>query len=473
MIKHLVSLLALFISIATSVKSQSIEAHFFASVTSNGNQYIPESLIETIKRTESFNQSDSCIVRHQSKFITKGEYLDTVIWSTCKKNGTVTINRGNELYHQFNLSNEEHKGYLFKQKGRINVIELVDSLKNNSVLYQIKIAENPRNWIIYNPQTMQVEFEMHGNKQLRSLKGFIFEDLLRPNSFSSMVAANAKQMKKGHRLQVLFKQTNRKPGSTPITVNKHLADYQLHRIDTIDNIPYLKFSFSLTDLEFGTSLNNDTVAVGLFDEGIFIGNQLGIPYTELPLTLRRTDPSAENWINFLFPMEEILEPYVETSYHFEQALLDKSVTMFAYWNSNLPARITWPRDFPLPYREFEDYRAEVVYMKNSDAEIGQLYSLQKIASNHFSFVNETKTGIDLELSIPDKKGKFKIEVRTGNDSLLNLNKNEFNLKKGNNSISLQVPNKQPAQYYKLRLISLEGKEEKLEQEYYFISRYFN
>jgi hypothetical protein len=112
-------------------------------------------------------------------------------------------------------------------------------------------------------------------------------------------------------------------------------------------------------------------------------------------------------------------------------------------------------------------------MKNSDAEIGQLYSFQKIASNHFSFVNENKTGIDLELSIPDKKGKFKIEVRTGNDSLLNLNKNEFNLKKGNNSISLQVPNKQPAQYYKLRLISLEGKEEKLEQEYYFISRYFN
>lgn len=473
MIKCLVSIVAIFIVFTTSLKSQSIEARFFASVISNGNQYIPESLFETLIRTESFNQGDSCIERHQSKFINRGEHLDTVIWSTCKTNGVVTINKGNELFHQFNLSNEEHKGYLFKQKGRINVIELVDSLKNNSVLYQIKISENPRNWIIYNPQTMQVEFEMQGNKQLRSLKGFIFEDMLKPNSFSSMVAANAKQLKKGDRLQVVFKMTNRKAGLTPITIHKHLADYQLHRIDTIDNIPYFKFSFSLTDLEFGTSLNNDTVAVGLFDEGIFIGNQLGIPYTELPLTLRRTDPSAENWINFLFPMEEILEPYVETTYHFEQALLDKSVTMFAYWNSNLPARITWPRDFPLPYREFEDYKAEVVYMKNSDAEIGQVYPSPKITTNHFSFVNETKTGLDLELSISDKKGKFKIEVRTGNDSLLNLNKSDFNLKKGTNSISLQVPNKQPAQYYKLRLISLEGKVEKLEQEYYFISRYFN
>jgi hypothetical protein len=473
MIKCLVSLMAIFISIASSLKSQSVEAHFFASVTSNGNQYIPESLIETLQRTERFNQSDSCIERLQSKFINRGQYLDTVIWTTCKKNGTVTINRGNELFHQFTLSNEEQKGYLFKQKGRINVTELVDSLKNNSILYQIRIAENPRNWLIYYPQSMQVEFEMYGNKQLRSLKGFIFEDMLKPNSFSSMIAANAKQLKKGHRLQLLFKQTNRKPGVAPITINKHLADYQLHRIDTIDNIPYLKFSFSLTDLEFGTSLNNDTVAVGLFDEGIFIGNQLGIPYTELPLTLRRTDPSAENWINFLFPMEEILEPYVETSYHFDQVLLDKSVTMFAYWNSNLPARITWPRDFPLPFREFEDYKAEVVYIKNSDAEIGQVFSSQVINTKHFSFVNETPKGLDIEISIPDKKGKFKIEVRTGADSLLNVDNNEFTLKKGNNSISLLVPNKQPAQYYKLRLISLEGKVEKLEQEYYFISRYFN
>jgi hypothetical protein len=172
-------------------------------------------------------------------------------------------------------------------------------------------------------------------------------------------------------------------------------------------------------------------------------------------------------------MEEILEPYVETSYHFDQVLLDKSVTMFAYWNSNLPARITWPRDFPLPFREFEDYKAEVVYMKNSDAEIGQVFSSQEINTKHFSFVNETPTGLDIEISIPDKKGKFKIEVRTGADSLLNVDNKEFTLKKGNNSISLLVPNKQPAQYYKLRLISLEGKVEKLEQEYYFISRYFN
>ena len=473
MFKHLISVFAAFISFACCVKSQSVEAHFFGSVLTNGNQNIPESLIEILQRTEKFAQSDTCIERLYAKFINRGEYSDSIVWTTCKNNGLVTINKGNELFHQFKLTKEEQKGYLFGQKGRINAIELVDSLRNNSVLYQIKIAENPRNWLLYNAETMQVEYETTGNKQLRSLKGFIFEDMLKPNAFKSMIAANPTQLKKGDRLQVLFKQTNRKPGISPLTIDKHLVDYQLYRIDTVDNIPYFKFSFLLTDLEFGTTLNNDTVSVGLFDEGIFIGNQLGIPYTELPLTFRRTDPTADNWVNFLFPMEEVYAPYVESTYHFEQTVTDKPITMFAFWNSNLSARITWVRDFPLPYREFEDYRAEVVYMKNFDGEFGQLYQSKPITTKHFSFVNETKTGLDLKIEIPESKGKFKIEIRNSSDSLLNINKNEFTFKKGVNAISLVVPGKQPDQYYKLRLLSLEGKSEKLEQEYYFISRYFN
>lgn len=473
MFKHLVSVLAIYFTIAATLKSQSNEAHFYGSVITTGNQNIPESLIEVIKRSEQFNLGDSCIERLHASFINRGEYKDSVIWTTCWKDREVTINKGKEIYHQFKLKKEEQKGYLFGQKGRINVIELVDSLHNNNILHQIKIAENPRNWLIFNAQTMQIEYEMVGNKQMRSLQGFIFEDMLRPNAFKPMIAANPTQLKKGDRLQLLFKQTNRKPGAKASTVEKHLVDYLLQRIDTIDNIPYLKFSFLLTDLESGTTLNNDTVSVGLFEEGIFIGNQLGIPYTELPLTFRRTDPTSDNWVNFLFPMEEVYAPYVETTYHFEQKIDDKPLTMFAFWNSNLSARITWVRDFPLPYREFEDYRAEVIFIQNDQGKIGRIYEPKTLSTKHFSFVNETKTGLDINVNIPENKGKFKIEIRNATDSLLNAGKNEFNLKKGNNVISLNVPSKQPEQYYKLRLISLEGKSEKLEQEYFFISRYFN
>jgi hypothetical protein len=81
--------------------------------------------------------------------------------------------------------------------------------------------------------------------------------------------------------------------------------------------------------------------------------------------------------------------------------------------------------------------------------------------------------LDLNISIADKKGKFKIEIRSGDDSLLVVDKNEFTFKKGDNQISIEVKGKQPDQYYKLRLLSTNGKLEKLEQEYYFISRYFN
>jgi hypothetical protein len=473
MFKYLFSLLAICFSIASPLKGQTAEAHFYGSVVSNGNQTIPESLIEVLERTEKFSQNDSCIERLHASFLNRGEYMDSIIWTTCQKYGEVKINKGTELFHQFKLSNEEQKGYLFGQKGRIVVTELIDSLHNNSILHQIKIAENPRNWLLYNAKTMQVEYEMAGNKQLRSLKGFIFDDMLNPGAFKPMIAANPTQLKIGDRLQVLFKQTNRKPGAAPITINKHLVDYQLHRIDTIDNVPYLKFSFLLTDLEFGTTLNNETVAMGLFDEGIFLGNQLGIPYTELPLTFRRTDPAADNWVNFIFPMEEVYAPYVETAYHFNQNIGDKSITFFAFWNSNLSARITWLRDFPLPYREFEDYRSEVVYIKNFDGEFGRVFEPNALSTNHFSFINETKSGLDIKVKILENKGKFKIEIRNSEDSLINIAKNEFTLKKGNNPISIVVPSKQPEQYYKLKLISLEGKSEKLEQEYYFISRYFN
>jgi hypothetical protein len=141
--------------------------------------------------------------------------------------------------------------------------------------------------------------------------------------------------------------------------------------------------------------------------------------------------------------------------------------------SNLSARITWLRDFPLPYREFEDYRSEVVYIKNFDGEFGRVFEPNALSTNHFSFINETKSGLDIKVKILENKGKFKIEIRNSEDSLINIAKNEFTLKKGNNPISIVVPSKQPEQYYKLKLISLEGKSEKLEQEYYFISRYFN
>jgi hypothetical protein len=172
-------------------------------------------------------------------------------------------------------------------------------------------------------------------------------------------------------------------------------------------------------------------------------------------------------------MEEVYAPYVETTYHYEEKLDDKQLALFAFWNSNLSARITWLRDFPLPFREFEDYRAKVVYVKNFDGEIGKLYEKKVLSTNHFSFVNETQKGLDLVVNIPENKGKFKIEVRNGNDSLITTEKNEFAFKKGENKLSFPINAKQPDQYYKLRLISVSGKNEKLEQEYYFISRYFN
>lgn len=473
MIKYLLSVSLALSFFSTNLFGQATEAHFYGSVVSQGNQNIPEYLIEVLERKEIKNSSENCIERLHANFSVKGEYSDSIVWKTCFNNGETSISKANELYHQFKHSKEDHKGLLFGQKGTIKLTELIDSLRNNSLLYQVKIAENPRYWLIYNPATQQIEYEMAGSKQLRSLKGFIFEDLMRPNALKPMIAANPTQLKKGDRLQVLFKQTNRKAGTAPITIDKHLVDYQLQRIDTIDNVPYLKFSFHLTDLEFGTTLNNDTVSMGLFDEGIFLGNQIGIPYTELPLTFRRTDPSADNWINFLFPMEEVYSPYVETAYHFDENFNGKPLTHFAFWSSNLSARITWIRDFPLPYREYEDYRAEVVYMKNFEGELGTIMVQKPITNPHFQFVNETSKGLDLNVQIADNKGKFKIEVRTGSDSLLTSDKNEFTLKKGDNKISLDVKGKQPDQYYKLRLISTDGKLEKLEQEYFFISRYFN
>jgi hypothetical protein len=473
MIKYLFSVTLAFTFFCSDSFGQSSEAHFYGSVVSSGNQNIPESLVEVLERREIFSTTDSCIERLQAYFTVRGEYNDSILWRTCQINREVNINKDNTLFHQFKLSKEDHKGLLFGQKGTMKVSEIIDSLRNNSLLYQVKIAENPRYWLIYNPSSHQVEYEMAGNKQLRSLKGFIFDDMLRPNAFKPMIAANPTQLKKGDRLQVLFKQTNRKNGSAPVTIDKHLIDYTLQKIDTVDNVPYFRFSFLLTDLEFGTTLNNDTISMGVFDEGIFLGNQIGIPYTELPLTFRKSDPSADNWINFLFPMEEVYAPYVETAYHFDENFNGKPLTHFAFWSSNLSARITWIRDFPLPYREYEDYRAEVVYMKNFDGELGQILVQKPIPNPHFQFVNETSKGLDLNVQLSDKKGKFKIEVRTGSDSLLTSDKNEFTLKKGDNKIFLDVKGKQPDQYYKLRLISTDGKLEKLEQEYYFISRYFN
>ena len=473
MIKYLLTVSLALSFFCMNASAQSTEARFFGSVVSVGNQNVPEYLVEVLEQKEINNFFENCVERLHANFLNQGEYTDSVLWKTCFISGETSISKGKDLFHQFKHSKDDHKGLLFGQKGTIKLTELIDSLRNNSLLYQIKIAENPRYWLIYNPTTQQIEYEMAGNKQLRSLKGFIFEDLLRPDALKPMIAANPKQLKKGDRLQVLFKQTNRSAGIAPITIDKHLVDYQMHRIDTIDNVPYLKFSFQLTDLEFGTTLNNDTVAMGLFDEGIFLGNQIGIPYTELPLTFRRTDPAADNWINFLFPMEEVYAPYVETAYHFDQSLNGKPLTHFAFWSSNLSARITWLRDFPLPFREYEDYRAEVVYMKNFDGEMGQIMVPKSKSIPHFQFVNETKNGLDLNISIADKKGKFKIEIRSGDDSLLVVDKNEFTFKKGDNQISIEVKGKQPDQYYKLRLLSTNGKLEKLEQEYYFISRYFN
>ena len=133
MFKFLFSLLAICLSIASTLKGQTAEAHFYGSVVSNGNQTIPEALIEVLERSEKFSQNDTCIERLYASFQNRGEYKDSINWTTCQKNREVKINKGTELFHQFKLSNEEQKGYLFGQKGRIVVTELVDSLLDMTI----------------------------------------------------------------------------------------------------------------------------------------------------------------------------------------------------------------------------------------------------------------------------------------------------------------------------------------------------
>jgi hypothetical protein len=95
-------------------------------------------------------------------------------------------------------------------------------------------------------------------------------------------------------------------------VDKHLTEYTLVREGMFDNLPAKYFSFTITDLEAGTKFSYDTLLMFLYPKA-FLGNQLGLPFQELKPGRRCSNPADPEWVYYIFPMEEVLDPLVEST----------------------------------------------------------------------------------------------------------------------------------------------------------------
>jgi hypothetical protein len=438
------------------------ESRFYVKLKSAAMNFAPDLIEERI----SLQENGNCRNEKYYLYRKKTEVLDSSFWSVCVSNTEVSILKNEAPYHQFKCEEGEQQGIISQVKGKILVKPISDSVSGKIKVWEISDKFDQRYKLYYNPEAKRVESQLEPFSQRHALQNFMFREIPDQMQPFNKPAASIYNLKTGDALQLVYYETN-----DSALIPRQINEYMLLERDVKGEFPVTRFSFTSTDLSSGVTINNDTVEVQELPDGIFIGSALAIPYHALKSGFYRVDPVADIWRCVLLPREDFDQPMLEFAYSEMSKLGEDSLELYRYFVSALPYRISWIHDFPLPFQEYEKVRPKIEYLKRGGVEWGKRMERNAMLLPGIRYFDETPDGFRLNLFI-GLKGKYILELRNGNDEVLNVIPSTLNLKAGMQKLEIAAPAKQPDMPYKLILKQLVDSGETVVQEFVFRSRYF-
>jgi hypothetical protein len=438
------------------------EARFYVKLKSAAMDYAPDLIEERI----AVLQENSCRTEKFILYRKRAEVLDSSVWKICTTAGDVEIFKNDAPYHQFKLEDGEQEGRIGQVKGKLVVKAIRDSGSGKILVWEVNDKFDKRYRIIYNPEAKRVESQFEPFAQRHVLQNFVFRDL--PSDFIplSNPAATMRELKPGDALQIVYYEKT-DTGSFPRQIN----DYIVLERDVKPEFPLTRIAFTSTDLYSGVTMNNDTVEIQEFSDGLFIGNNLAIPYAAYKSGFSRIDPKDGDWRCYVLPREDFVNPLLELVYQETMQLDSSENEILRYWNSELPYRISWIRNFPLPFQEYEKLIPKIEYIKRDGMERGKKLLHNASLKTGIRFFDETPDGMKLTLFIASK-GSYSIELVDGENQIITMSPSPLKLKAGMQKLELKCPGKLPDRYYKAILKQVDPTKQESVQEYIFLSRYF-
>jgi len=460
--KARIILLALLYLIVYNKNIAAQESRFYVKLKSAAMQFAPDLIEERVQQ----QQDGNCRTEKFILYRKKEEILDSAIWKICVSGIEVEVLKNDAPYHQFKLEESEQEGRISQVKGKLLVKAIRDTLTNKIQVWEIGDKFDQRYRIVYNPEAKRIESQFEPFSQRHALQNFMFQDI--PLEFMplSNPAATLNELKAGDAMQIVYHEKN-DTGSIPRQIN----DYLILERDVRPEFPVTRIAFTTTDLVTGVTLNNDTVEVQELPDGLFIGNNLAIPYSAYTSGFYYVNPAEGEWRCYMLPREDFVNPLLELVYQEQQQLHGIPTDFLYYWNSELPYRISWIRNFPLPFQEYEKLVARIAYIKRGGIESGSKFQNGIFLKTGIRYFDETADGMNLTIFV-SAKGSYSIELVDGTNQTISTIPASVNLKPGMQKLQLKCSGKQAARYYKVILKQVISDKSVTLQEFVFLSRYF-
>ena len=443
-------------------KTYAQESRFYVKLKSAAMQFAPDLIEECV----SVKQIENCRIEKYILYRKRSEILDSATWQICTSGSEVSIDKNDAPYHRFKCEEGEQDGRIGQVKGKVLVKAIRDTSNGKVQVWEVNNKFDQRYRLVYNPEKKRIESQFEPFAQRHALQNFMFQDI--PQEFAPLPipAGKVNELKPGDALQVVYyAQTD--SGSLPRQIN----DYSVLERDLRQEFPITRIAFTSTDLSSGITINNDTVEVQELSDGLFIGNNLAIPYNAFKLGFNRFDPLNDRWRCYMLPREDFTEPLLELVYSESKIVHGDSTPFVHYWNSELPYRLSWVLDFPLPFQEYDRLKAKVEYLKRGGIELGKKVSGDAAFKPGIRFFDETYDGFKLTLFVAFK-GKYTVELWDASNQAVPISSPQsLNLKAGMQKVEFKAA-KQADQVYKIVLKQVDSDDEKIVQEFVFLSRYF-
>jgi hypothetical protein len=436
---------------------------FYVRLKSVDREYLPD----YIEKVVEVQQTDSCRIERIQIFKEWGKTIDSTEWNYCIKDNEVQISRNNNIVHSFSLKEGESEGRLSLVKTKLIIQFVKDTLNNTQSYWLISDKMDKRYTLKYDDVRKQILASTEPFSQRYLMSGFLFDEIPKNLSGKPLIGFNDALLKPGDSLQVLYFSETK--GAKKML---QLNTYHVTAIDETAEFPTWQIASEIYDAEKEITIQQDTILMTKMPDGLMLGNNMALPYNYLKEGMYRIDPREEIWRLHILPLIDVEKPNIELFYDTTISIGNTSAKAYRYWNSVLPYRLSWVYDFPLPVQEFEGIRAEPVFVKANGIIYGKSLRLKAANLPALQYFDEQKTALLFRFHVA-KKGNYRIRLFDASQQEVNLEKKDFKLKGGTETMSISAPNKQPDANYLVKWYALNGDKEVLLKEFIFHSRYFN